>query len=174
MIPDFKTYLGESVWGDIRKKSLGQEVRIEEDVNRMEPDEFVDYLRKHYSLTDADSINKIKYDGKFLEVPVFSYSPFITFLEIYYQDNELFLERVDYDKLKIDFPNFFIQLKKKYIIRIKNEGYHTEWIYLSPGDGSPISNSFFIDVLDTVIELVEQICSDNPEMIQYVEKKEDI
>ena len=30
MIPNFSTYLKESVWGDIRKKSLGQEERIED------------------------------------------------------------------------------------------------------------------------------------------------
>ena len=30
MIPDFKTYVGESVWGSIRKKSLGQEERLED------------------------------------------------------------------------------------------------------------------------------------------------
>ena len=30
MIPDFKTYLNESVWGNIRNKSLGQEERKED------------------------------------------------------------------------------------------------------------------------------------------------
>ena len=33
MIPKFKTYLNESVWGDIRKKSLGQEEREENSTN---------------------------------------------------------------------------------------------------------------------------------------------
>ena len=40
--------LSESVWGEIRKKSLGQEERKEESVNSMSKDEFADYLREIY------------------------------------------------------------------------------------------------------------------------------
>ena len=48
MIPDFKTYMNESVWGDIRKKSLGKEERIEDDVDLMDFNGFIDYLIGRY------------------------------------------------------------------------------------------------------------------------------
>ena len=35
MIPDFNTYLKESVWGDIRKKSLGKEEREENHISNI-------------------------------------------------------------------------------------------------------------------------------------------
>lgn len=57
MIPKFNAYLKESVWGDMRKKSLGQEARIEEDVNNMDAWEFYDYLSNRYT----NSINSNKY-----------------------------------------------------------------------------------------------------------------
>ena len=44
--------LSESVWGDIRKKSLGQEQRLEDDVNLLSKDEFYDYINDHYEVRD--------------------------------------------------------------------------------------------------------------------------
>ena len=41
--------ISESVWGNIRKKSMGQETRIEEDVNHMDFDTFADYIKDNYS-----------------------------------------------------------------------------------------------------------------------------
>lgn len=44
--------LSESVWGDIRKKSLGKEERTEDDVNLLSKDEFYDYINDHYEVRD--------------------------------------------------------------------------------------------------------------------------
>ena len=60
MIPTFKKYLKESVWGSIRKKSLGQEARIEEDVNNMDAWEFFEYLSNRYT----DSTNSHMFDNE--------------------------------------------------------------------------------------------------------------
>lgn len=49
MIPDFKTYLKESVWMDIHKHSNGDMDRREDDVNNLSPDEFVGYINEHYT-----------------------------------------------------------------------------------------------------------------------------
>ena len=40
--------LMESVWGDIRKKSLGKEARVEDDINLFSRDEFFEYLNENY------------------------------------------------------------------------------------------------------------------------------
>ena len=53
MIPKFKEYLNESVWGDLRKKSLGQEVRVENDIDLMDIDGFMEYLKDRYICTKA-------------------------------------------------------------------------------------------------------------------------
>ena len=49
MIPDFKTYIKESIWGDIRKRGNGTDVKKEDDVNHMNFDTFADYIKDNYS-----------------------------------------------------------------------------------------------------------------------------
>jgi hypothetical protein len=48
MIPDFKTYLKESVWADMHRRSNGEIVRKEDDINHLGYDEFFVYLTEHY------------------------------------------------------------------------------------------------------------------------------
>ena len=48
--------LSESIWGDIRKKSLGQEERQEDDISNLSIKEFSKYLELMYTLDS--SVNK--------------------------------------------------------------------------------------------------------------------
>ena len=59
MIPDFKTYLKESVWNDIRKKSLGKEERVESSVNNLQTEELLDYLNDYYTETNTPKGSRI-------------------------------------------------------------------------------------------------------------------
>lgn len=49
MIPDFKTYIGESVWGKVLDRGAGETIRKEDDVNHMDFDTFADYIKDKYS-----------------------------------------------------------------------------------------------------------------------------
>ena len=71
MIPDFKTYIKESVWGDIYKRGAGEQIRTEDDINHLNRDEFYDYICSQYTTSDA-SIVKGSFDfTKFISIPVF-------------------------------------------------------------------------------------------------------
>ena len=48
MIPDFKTYIKESIWSDIQDRSSGKQVRQEDDVDRFGYEDFFVYLTEHY------------------------------------------------------------------------------------------------------------------------------
>ena len=48
MIPDFKTYIGESVWADIHRRSNGEKIRKEDDIDNMSFDAFVDCWESKY------------------------------------------------------------------------------------------------------------------------------
>lgn len=48
MIPDFKTYLKESIWSDIQDRSSGETVRKEDDIDRFGYEDFFVYLTEHY------------------------------------------------------------------------------------------------------------------------------
>ena len=49
MIPDFKTFIKESIWSDIQDRSSGDVIRKEDDVNHMNFDTFADYIEDNYS-----------------------------------------------------------------------------------------------------------------------------
>lgn len=69
MIPKFKTYLEESIWRDIRKKSLGQETRIENDVNNMDMEQFFEYIMNHYETTTNEE--NIGHGRFYIRIPLF-------------------------------------------------------------------------------------------------------
>ncbi len=48
MIPDFKTYIKESIWSDLQDRSSGEIVRKEDDVDRLGYEDFFVYLTEHY------------------------------------------------------------------------------------------------------------------------------
>ena len=51
MIPDFKTYIRESAWGDMMRRSSGEIIRKEDDVNNLDFDDFCKYLQEKYPPT---------------------------------------------------------------------------------------------------------------------------
>ena len=48
MIPDFKTFIEESLWSEIQDRSSGDAIRKEDDVNLLDLDEFYEYIKEHY------------------------------------------------------------------------------------------------------------------------------
>ena len=44
MIPDFKTYIKESVWGDIRRRGNGTDIKKEDDINQLNSTDFFSYI----------------------------------------------------------------------------------------------------------------------------------
>ena len=44
-------HINESFWGDVHKRSRGDEIRKEDDINNLNAEEFVDYLENRYEVT---------------------------------------------------------------------------------------------------------------------------
>ena len=149
MIPDFKTYLKESVWGDLRKKSLGQEDRIESSVDNLGPEEFYEYLNCRYRMVDD---YEIKYSDKIetIAVPIFyGYSGCDMYI---YEKNYL----VTLTMKREDMRDWLIEkLREKY--NVSFEELEKDWwdVHLTPkdGDASPLPNSFIVEVIDYIIDL---------------------
>lgn len=51
MIPDFNTFIKESIWSDIHKRSNGESVRKEDDINNLDRDGLYDYIYDIYEQT---------------------------------------------------------------------------------------------------------------------------
>ena len=59
MIPDFKTYITESIWSDIQDRSMGKTVRKEDDIDHLDYVEFFTYLTEHYKPKSKKDNEKI-------------------------------------------------------------------------------------------------------------------
>ena len=142
MIPDFKTYIKESIWSDMQDRSAGDKIRKEDDVNLLDIDGLCDYLNKHYKRTTPFAF--ITNIGGILSVPIirdtanncvmYNYKLEIKSVSIVYE----IVNQVD-GLLNLLYDNFSI----KEI---------TGLYWLSPKDGSEITNKFFIDVIDFLLE----------------------
>ena len=59
MIPDFKTFIKESIWSDMQDRSAGETVRQEDDINHLDYEEFFAYLQEHYQSKSKKENEKI-------------------------------------------------------------------------------------------------------------------
>ena len=59
MIPNFKTFIKESIWSDMQDRSMGDAVRKEDDINHLDYVEFFTYLTEHYKPKSKKDNEKI-------------------------------------------------------------------------------------------------------------------
>ncbi len=154
MIPDFKTYIGESVWNDIRRRSNGTDVKKEDDVDFLEPQAFVEYLRNLYKNIDTD-FYIFKDLNDIITVPTFETelgTKSTWFIE--YDCNKKavyiwkhFLNKEDklFDKLNNDYKLTFIRRNS------------TENFLVEPKTGKS-SNKFFIEIINYILENASVFC----------------
>ena len=60
MIPDFKTFIKESIWSDMQDRSAGETVRKEDDIDNLDYVEFFTYLIEHYQPKSKKDNEKIR------------------------------------------------------------------------------------------------------------------
>ena len=140
----------ESIWSDIQDRSMGKTVRKEDDVNLLDCDGLYEYLNQHYKgIVPYAFITNI---GGMLSVPIIRgtvhicvwYSPESKIKTVSIGDE--MISQVD-GLLNLLYDNFSI---KEINGKRDDDEYTLYW--LSPKDGSEITNKFFIDVIDFLLE----------------------
>lgn len=136
----------ESVWTDMQKRSSGDEIRKEDDINLLDRDGLYDYLTSHYKNTNSfepiynsETFNTIKVpfliqggsDGVFLS----------------FEENEVSIPYASPYKVK----GLFSKLANEFSLKSDAKTEHT-WYIISPKDGSEVTNTFFIYVIDFLID----------------------
>ena len=159
MIPDFKTYIGESVWVDMHKRSNGTQERKEDDINFMDMHDFLEYINKKYEFKDREIIAL----SSFIGIPLFCYGSNIIHLFVSYYDSHDRIYDV-YSRLTYDSPlknDISSMLKQKYSVKISKEHSVSKFdsrmfarISTKPKNGD-INNEFVIDVIDTYIDIMD-------------------
>ena len=143
--------LSESIWSDMQDRSAGDTVRKEDDVNLLDSDGLCDYINKHYKRIAPFAF--IANIGGMLSVPIIRgtvhicvwYSPESKIKTVSIGDG--MISQVD-GLLNLLYDNFSI----KEINGENNDGEYTTLYWVYPKDGSEVTNKFFIDVIDFLLE----------------------
>ena len=146
MIPNFKTYIGESVWSDIHKRSNGDTIRKEDDINNLDIDELEEYLDNRYKL----DYFSIECDHISILIPIIdtSDSSCISNIKFNLWEKKISVPS-DVEKYV---PDVIKKLKEVYYTEVK-QGKFLGRLYIYPSeDNKTCTPNFFINVLDFIIE----------------------
>ena len=144
MIPDFKTYIGESIWRNISQRSEGITSRKEDkdNINSYDVEELLDYILDNYD-TENNIYLPYEMDG-IIDVPV-----------IYKKGKSSFFDETydltyDYNKKIITLNSGEIgeQLDGDFKVYVEDEVTTT----IEPKAGEKDDNEFFIKVLNYIIK----------------------
>ena len=155
MIPDFKTYLKESIWSDMQDRGTGDMWKKEDDVNLMDHYQFAEYLLGRYKIKSKLHSSNIFYSksSNELQVPILSkgtgWNSLLT-MEYGRKNGVSFGGSV----IK-EFPEFYQQMNDNFVLNKDNCKGYTSW-YIYPKDGSKINNAFLVTVLDFIINTGEK------------------
>ena len=171
MIPDFKTYISESSWGEMRKRSSGEIIRKEDDIDLLDIDGLYDYIDTHYKLSAKGNAfggkKQVKVNDETLSVPVLmDYSgrdnPQTLYLSIKCLNTETYISISPI--LKNWAPDLYDFLKYHFsftdVIKKQGNVITSHYIKIKPKDGSGVTNTFFISLIDFLLERVKdrRIC----------------
>ena len=149
MIPDFKTYIRESFWGDVHKRSRGDEIRKEDE----DMESFIKYLETHYELIEPYKEHQmISYNSIYTNVGIcaFAYKDkdhLYNFWLNLKDDNGKYTLTINKTAQKY---NIFDLLKKEYILKDAKT-----WDYIISPKNKKTDRNFFVEVLTFILSHVE-------------------
>ena len=173
MIPNFKTYLRESHWSEMNKRSQGITVRKEDDVNLMDNEAFLSYLRKNYKVNVSDAnigmSEELDDDGKtvceYIYIPIYSPRPNdnTTLFKIFSPSN-----MVQIPKCMIDeYPSLYNELCNVFSV-LEDNYFGDYFMNLEPKNKGDVDNKFFLKVMDFIIDYMNS--DNNPRIKKILEK----
>ena len=170
MIPDFKTFLRESIWSDMQDRGSGDLIKKENDVNLLNFEQMYDYLNNIFDCEDG-TITSINNNGTIFGVSVCVvhlsndslYDLYIDYKECMDGDDLVImipaeaLEKTPdrYSELEDKYYNLHDELNKKYHIYDRSDWDGTSMYAIEPKQGD-VDNKFFLEVLYFIINNVDK------------------
>ena len=171
MIPDFKTFIKESIWSDIQDRSSGETDRKEDDIDLLDINEFCEYLKTIYK-TDSDN------DIKVLEIE--DNHKIEKYLVIcLYQDESGYYRYIYYNGTQIDTQldvienlNCRSEFERKFSTIHSTNDFDVVCIDIYPKDKTrvPVTNKFFIEVLDFILDRIDAPLEQQIEKISNIKE----
>lgn len=153
MIPDFKTYIKESIWSDMEDRGTNTILKKEDEVNVLGLDRLCKYLNQIYGEFDhRESIKVNEWKGSrwltiYLADTTSGYVLLISY-DICPETEEKIIS-MSYELVKdwLDFNKF----EKRYNSKVEKNEYDNDILTVYPKDGSEVTNEFLIDVIDYML-----------------------
>ena len=146
--------ISESIWTNINKRSEGNLERKEDSVDSMDRYGFFDYLNKIYTSTPPAKIWNYDEFNSIL-VPLFGVNrsplpPRHLSIEMDYNDGQ----DITTGKMLIgNFPEIEKDLRDNFNVEdMPASALRGKYLKIHPKDGSPVTNTFFITVIDFLLE----------------------
>ena len=147
MIPDFKTYITESIWSDIQDRSMGKTVRKEDDIDLLDINELCEYLKTIYKTNSDNDINVIEIEGN-MYLTICLYEDEYGYYRYIYYDGDYINTQLDV----IETLKCLLEFERKFSIKFNENDFVVNCIDIYPKDKAriPVTNKFFIEVLDFI------------------------
>ena len=139
--------LSESIWSDIQDRSSGEVTRKEDSVNLLDKHQFIDYVKNHYESLYPEE-HKITSTSIDLGVPVIYESGYSERVSYYFKQNSIVIShyRTPKSLVKALNDNFLLEdVDNRHII-----------YNICPKDGGEVNNSFFIEVIDFILDNIDE------------------
>lgn len=161
MIPDFKSYIGESVWADIHRRSNGVQVRKEDDINNLDYKEFFDYIYVNYWPTEFNNGETIDHFSGHFDPDIWKIQiPVDIYVKIDESHKLTSLITIEVNKstgklvsllLSSDLPKTYPEIADIY--EFDYNKLHIPHIVPQKGE---LTNQFCVDVIDKILSIVKK------------------
>ena len=143
--------INESIWSDIQDRSMGKTVRKEDDINLLDIDELCEYLKTIYKVDSDSDINVIEIEGN-MYLTICLYEDEYGYYRYIYYDGDYINTQLDV----IETLKCLLEFERKFSIKFNENDFVVNCIDIYPKDKAriPVTNKFFIEVLDFILDRI--------------------
>ena len=143
-------HINETLWSDMEDRSIGDQVRREDDIDLFDGQKMVEYIIKHYRINDNLEQPDYHKDSDTLEVPVLKWkkSEYTYHIDMVYYDYEYNIIYVS----NLMFQDVYQKIKSN--PSFDTEIYDKDYLSISPKKGD-VNNRFLLEVIDFILNITE-------------------
>ena len=163
-----KKHINESIWSDIQDRSMGKSRRREDDVDLLDETGLVNYMKKVYMPPSPND------DLQIIGGEVNSGTIIASLFKTNEGHYNIIYQKMSESNPEITFPTCpdsgIEELLKEHYTVISIPRYNNKIYYIKPKDGSKITNKFFLEIIDFILDAIK----DDDNIYQVIFKKKHI
>ena len=146
----YRKDVNESIWSDMQERGTGDIVKIEDDIDHKDIEEFYEYLGDKYYFP-RNYYFKFYEEVRMIDIPLCQQDAKIHNLMYKPEKHQLFVLKYFISYLKS--KNIYEQFNDKYRLEEWHMSYDIN-VFIEPKDGGEVTNSFCVEVLEFIIDLM--------------------